>query len=102
MAKRDVLMNGLTLKNISIVIGIIVAAGSLVWAFAIQSEGFNKDLDHVIEDVKETDAEVSAMDMQLGAIQKAVNIMQIDLKYIKEDIAEQKELSKEILKELRK
>lgn len=96
MAKRDMLKNGLTLRNISIVVGILLAAGSILWAFAIQSEGFTKDIEYVIENAKETDAEVSAMDMQLGSIQKAVTITQTDVKYIKEDIAKLEKLTTKI------
>ena len=94
--------NRLTLKNISITIGILLAVGSaasgIVWAFAIQSG----NLVHVIKDVKEAEAEISAMDMQIGSIQKTVNLNQNNLEHIVEDRAEQKILIKEQFAEQKK
>jgi hypothetical protein len=102
MAKRDMLKNGLTLRNISIIVGILLAVGSaaggIVWAFAIQSG----NLVHVIEDVEDTEAELFAMDMQIGSIQKTVNLNQNNLKHIVKDRAEQKILIKEQFAEQKK
>lgn len=117
MAKR----NGLTLRNISIVIGILLAvgsaAGSIVWAFAKQSGNLDrvvvdvkkitdetvpkagnnaKSIEYIADEVAAIDAEIIDMDVQLSSIQKSVTITQTDVKYIKEDIAKLEKLTTKI------
>ena len=91
-------LNGLTFRNVSIAIGIFLAIGGVVWAIAIQSG----NLDRVVKDVVKTEEEVEEIDARLDMVEDIVSIIQNDLNYIRGDIAEQKELSKQILLEVMK
>lgn len=117
MAKR----NGLTLRNIGIVVGILLtigsAAGGIVWSFAKQSGNLDhivvdvkkiteetvpkadsnaKDIEAIANDVAAIDAEIIDMDVQLSSIQKDVTITQTDVKYMREDIANLEKLTTKI------
>ena len=87
MTKR----NGLTLRSISIAICILLALGSIIWGFAAHSG----DVDRMIVDVK-------SLDKRVDTVEDAVIVIQSDFKHIKSDLIEQKELSREILREIRK
>ena len=98
MTKR----NGLTLRNISIAIGILLALGGILWGFAVKSG----DVDRVIKDA-------GVLDGRVDTVEDAIIVMQGDLKYIKTDMikqetlatsrfTEQKALTEEILKVLTK
>ena len=116
MAKK----NGLTIRNIGIIVGILTtlaSAGGIIWGFGKQAG----NLDRVVADVKkitaetipkvesnagdikaldyiaaEVDAEITDMDVQLSAIQKAVTITQTDVSYMKENIAKLEKLTTKI------
>ena len=94
MTKR----NGLTLRNISIAIGILLALGGILWGFAVHSG----DVDRVIVDVIEVEGNIKSLDKRVDTVEDAVIVIQSDFKHIKSDLIEQKELSREILREIRK
>lgn len=120
MAKRDVLKNGLTIRNIGIIVGILAAlasAGGIIWGFGKQAgnldrvvadvtkiteetvpkaEGNAKAIDYIAGDIAGIDADITDMDVQLSAIQKAVTVMQTDVSYMKEDIAKLEKLTTKI------
>ncbi len=60
------------------------------------------EVTHQAKDIDEMKDEVKYIDARVDLVEDIVSIIQNDLNYIRGDIAEQKELSKEILKELRK
>ena len=57
---------------------------------------------HHAKDFAEMKDEVKGIDARVDLVEDIVSIIQNDLNYIRGDMAEQKELSKEILKEIRK
>lgn len=57
---------------------------------------------HQATDIGEMEDEVESIDARVDLVEDIVSIIQNDLNYIRGDLIEQKELSKEILKELRK
>ena len=57
---------------------------------------------HQAEHIEKIEGEVEGIDARVDLVEDVVSIIQNDLNYIRGDMAEQKELSKEILKELRK
>lgn len=75
-------------------------------ALAFAAGGFyllvNFRLDAVEGNVVEVEDEVEHIDARVDMVEDIVSIIQNDLNYIRGDLVEQKELSKEILKELRK
>lgn len=86
--------------------GNILKIGIILAGIAFTAYGFylltNHRLGAVENDVVETEEDVETLDARVDIIEDIVSIIQNDLNYIRGDIAEQKELSKEILKELRK
>ena len=62
----------------------------------------NFRLDAVEIDVVKTEEEVEEIDARVDMVEDIVSIIQNDLNYIRGDIAEQKEISKQILMELTK
>ena len=90
--------NGNLLKSVSIVIGILLAIGSIVWAFATQSN----NLAHAVDDVIGIEVEVKIMDERVDVVEGALIGIQKDVEYIRGDMIEQKGMSKEILEEVRK
>lgn len=94
MAKRK---NGIVL-NISGVITIIVIIVSIIYGFAKQ----RYDTDDVKKEVVSVGIEVEGIDKRVDIVEDAIIGAQYELKYIRKDMFEQKELSKEILKEIKK
>jgi len=92
----------MTKLNDSIVLKIAI----YLIAAAFAAGGFyllvNFRLDAVEIDVVKVEDDVENVDARLDMVEDIVSIIQNDLNYIRGDLVEQKELSKEILKELRK
>jgi len=88
MAKR---MNGGVLRNIGIVVGILLAIGSIIWAFAIQSGS----LTHIESDIVEVKREAKIVNNRVDKVEDAVILIQSDISYIQRDVAK-------ILKEVEK
>lgn len=84
----------------------ILKIGMWLVALAFAAGGFyllvNFRLDAVEGDVVEVGEEVKEIDVRVDAVDDALIFIKYDLDYIKDDMIEQKELSKEILKEIRK
>lgn len=84
----------------------IIKIGIWIIGIAFVAGGFyllvNYRLDAAEGDIKETEEDVESIDARVDLVEDVVSIIQNDLNYIRGDMAEQKELSKEILKELRK
>lgn len=79
----------------------------MMWlvALAFAAGGFyllvNFRLDVVESNAVEFEDDVEDIDARVDMVEDIVSIIQNDLEYIRGDLAEQKELSKEILKEIR-
>lgn len=84
----------------------ILKIGMWLVALAFAAGGFyllvNFRLDAVENNVVEVEDDVENIDARVDMVEDIVSIIQNDLNYIRGDLVEQKELSKEILKELRK
>lgn len=87
-----------TLKTLGIITGIILAIGGTIWALATQSSHLDYTRGEVVSIIKD----VEVIDGRVDKVEDAVILIQSDLKHIKNDVSEQKTLSKEILRELRK
>lgn len=92
MAKR----NNALMVRIGIWLAVIIFAAGGFYLLV------NFRLDAVEGNVGEVEEDVEAIDKRVDFIDDAVLLIQYDLEYIKGDLAEQRELSKEILKELQK
>ncbi len=57
---------------------------------------------HQAKDIVEVKDKIEDIDARVDLVEDIVSIIQNDLQYIRGDIADQKEISKEILKELKK
>lgn len=88
--------------NDSIVLRIVITLGSLTFVAASFYVLTNFRLDAVETDVVEAEKEVKVIDARVDMVEDIVSIIQNDLNYIRGDIAEQKELSKQILTEVMK
>lgn len=88
--------------NDSIVLRIVITLGSLIFVAASFYVLTNYRLDAVETDVVETEKDVDEIDARVDMVEDIVSIIQNDLNYIRGDIAEQKEISKQILMELQK
>jgi len=86
--------------------GIILRIGIVLASIAFAAGGFYLLTDYrliaVESDVVDVEENVDSIDARVDVVEDIVSIIQNDLNYIRSDIAEQKGLSKEILKELRK
>jgi hypothetical protein len=84
----------------------ILKIGIWIVALAFAAGGFyllvNFRLDVVEANVIKTEEDVENIDAKMDMIEDTVLIMQYDLRYIKNEMIEQKEISKQILMELRK
>ncbi len=60
------------------------------------------EVGHQTKHIAEIENEAKDMDARVDLVEDIVSIIQNDLNYIRGDLIEQKELSKEILRELRK
>ena len=96
MAKK---MNG---KKIIPLIGLAVVIIGCVMAIAKTYFILPNEVAHQAKDFAEMKDEVGGIDARVDLVEDVVSIIQNDLNYIRGDIAEQKELSKEILREIRK
>jgi hypothetical protein len=88
--------------NNSIVLRIVIIVGSLIFAVGSFYVLTNFRLDAVEANAVNTEEDVENIDAKMDMIEDTVLIMQYDLRYIKNEMIEQKEISKQILMELRK
>ena len=78
-----------------LVIGSIMTIAKAYFILPVEVRHQAKHIAEIKDEVKDTDARVDL-------VEDIVSIIQNDLNYIRGDLIEQKELSKEILRELRK
>ena len=95
MAKKNGKMIIAIISLTLVIIGCIMAIAKTYFILPTEVAHQAKDIDEIGEEIKGIDARVDL-------VEDIVSIIQNDLNYIRGDMAEQKELSKEILKELRK
>ena len=92
----------MTKANNSIVLRIFIVLGSLIFV----AGGFyvltDFRLDAVETDATKTEEKLEEVDADVDTVENAVSLIQYDIRYIKNELMEQKEISKQILQELRK
>lgn len=89
-------------KMIISLVGLAIIVIGCVMAIAKTYFILPTEVAHQAKDFAEIEDEVKDIDARVDMVEDIVSIIQNDLNYIRGDVAEQKELSKEILKELRK
>ena len=72
-----------TLKTVAIIVGILLAAGGIVWSLAIQSGNLNR----VVIDVTKVESEVTKTNSRVKKMEEAVILIQSDIGYIQRDVA---------------
>ena len=87
--------NSIVLRIVITLVGLIFVAGS----FYVLT---NFRLDTVEANATKAEEKVENIDAKMDTIEDTVLIMQYDLRYIKNELIEQKEISKQILMELTK
>lgn len=92
MAKRN---NALIFKVVCWVVGITFTAGGIYAAVHYRLNNVEHDVVWVEEDIK-------VLDARMDDVEDIAIIIQNDLTYLREDMAEQKSLSREILREIKK
>jgi hypothetical protein len=88
--------------NNSIILRIVIIVGSLIFAVGSFYVLTNFRLDAVETSAVKAEEKVEDIDAKMDMIEDTVLIMQYDLRYIKNELIEQKEISKQILMELTK
>lgn len=88
--------------NNSIVLRIVITLGGLIFVAGSFYVLTNFRLDTVEANATKAEGKVETIDAQMDIIEDTVLIMQYDLRYIKNEMVEQKEISKQILMELQK
>jgi len=79
--KNGILRNG-NLRMIGIILGILLAAGGVIWGFATQSG----NLDHAIINVAKVELKSEAVVLRVGKVEDAVIKMETDISYIQRDV----------------
>ncbi len=88
--------------NNSIVLRIVITLGGLIFVAGSFYVLTNFRLDAVEINAVKSEEKVENIDAKMDMIEDTVLIMQYDLRYIKDELIEQKEISKQILMELQK
>ncbi len=88
--------------NDSIVLRIVITLGSLTFVAASFYVLTNFRLDVVEKSVVKSEEKLEEVDADVDRVENAVSLIQYDIRYIKNELTEQKKISKQILMELRK
>jgi hypothetical protein len=92
----------MTKINDSIGLRILIVLGSIIFVAGGFYVVTDFRLDAVEADATKTEVKLEEVDADVDTVENAVSLIQYDIRYIKNELMEQKEISKQILMELQK